>query len=149
VESVRESNELQLQRGIELVRAQPGRSVGVLGLSFKAGTDDLRESPVVRLVEALLGTGYRISIYDGNVNLARVLGANRAYIEAVVPHLTDLMVDDADAALACETVVVGNAAPEFGELVARAKGTVVDLVGLSLSDAQREALGDRYLGIAW
>jgi GDP-mannose 6-dehydrogenase len=149
--SVHESNDLQLRRGIELVLAQPGRSVGVLGLSFKAGTDDLRESPVVRLVEALLGKGYRVSIYDGNVNLSRVLGANREYIEAVVPHLADLMVDDADEVLErCESVVIGNGAPEFAELVAGTKAkSVVDLVGLSLSDAQREALGDRYVGIAW
>jgi GDP-mannose 6-dehydrogenase len=123
----------------------------VLGLSFKAGTDDLRESPVVRLVEALLGKGYRVSIYDGNVNLSRVLGANREYIEAVVPHLADLMVDDAHELLArSETVVVGNAAPEFAKLVAGTQAaTVVDLVGLSLTDAQREALGERYVGIAW
>jgi GDP-mannose 6-dehydrogenase len=148
--SVHESNDLHLRRGIELVLAQPGRSVGVLGLSFKAGTDDLRESPVVRLVEALLGKGYRVSIYDGNVNLSRVLGANREYIEAVVPHLADLMVDDAHEVLeGCETVVVGNAAPEFGELVAGASGRVVDLVGLPLTDAQRDALGERYVGIAW
>ena len=149
LEGVHESNELQLRRGIELVLAQPGRSVGVLGLSFKAGTDDLRESPVVRLVEALLGKGYRVSIYDGNVNLARVLGANLAYIESVVPHLAELMVDDPAAALDCETVVVGNGEPEFAELALQAKGAVVDLAGLALTDAQREALGERYLGIAW
>ena len=148
---VHESNDLHLRRGIDLVLAQPGRSVGVLGLSFKAGTDDLRESPVVRLVEALLGKGYRVSIYDGNVNLARVLGANREYIEAVVPHLAELMVDDALQLLdRCDTVVVGNAAPEFAELVVGTTAkSVVDLVGLPLTDAQREALGDRYAGIAW
>jgi len=77
IESVQESNALQLRRGIELVLAQPGKRVCVLGLSFKAGTDDLRESPVVQLVEALLGKGYKVRIYDGNVNIARVLGTNR------------------------------------------------------------------------
>ena len=148
---VHESNDLHLRRGIDLVLAQPGRSIGVLGLSFKAGTDDLRESPVVRLVEALLGKGYRVSIYDRNVNLARVLGANREYIEAVVPHLAELMVDDALELLErCDTVVVGNAAPEFAELVVGTTAkSVVDLVGLPLTDAQRGALGDRYAGIAW
>ena len=151
LQSVPESNELQLRRGIDLVLAQPGKRVGVLGLSFKAGTDDLRESPVVQLVEALVGKGYDVRIYDGNVNLARVLGTNRAYIEAVVPHLADLMVDDAEQLLAsCDTVVIGNDSPEFGGLVDGVDSQpVVDLVGLSLSDSQRDALSERYFGIAW
>jgi len=151
LQSVPESNEVQLGRGIELVQAQPGKRVGVLGLSFKAGTDDLRESPVVQLVETLVGKGYDVRIYDGNVNLARLLGTNRAYIEAVVPHLADLMVDDADQLLAsCDTVVIGNDSPEFVELIAGVDSQpVVDLVGLSLSESQREAIGERYLGIAW
>ena len=149
--SLPESNELQLRRGLELVLGQPGKRVGVLGLSFKAGTDDLRESPVVQLVEALIGKGYEVRIYDGNVNLARVLGTNRAYIEAVVPHLADLMVDDGEQLLAsCETVVIGNDSPEFAGLVDGVDSqSVIDLVGLSLSDSQREALGERYFGIAW
>ena len=151
LQSVPESNEVQLRRGIELVQAQPGKRVGVLGLSFKAGTDDLRESPVVQLVETLVGKGYDVRIYDGNVNLARLLGTNRAYIEAVVPHLADLMVDDADQLLAsCDTVVIGNDSPEFVGLIAGVDSQpVVDLVGLSLSESQREAIGERYLGIAW
>ena len=151
LESVQESNALQLRRGIELVLAQPGKRVGVLGLSFKAGTDDLRESPVVQLVEALLGKGYEVRIYDGNVNVARVLGTNREYIEAVVPHLADLMVDDASALLdGCDTIVVGNDSPEFAELVAGTREqVVVDLVALRLSDEQLRSLGDRYQGISW
>ena len=151
LQSVPESNQLQLHRGIELVLAQPGKRVGVLGLSFKAGTDDLRESPVVQLVETLVGKGYDVRIYDGNVNLARLLGTNRAYIEAVVPHLADLMVDDAEQLLrSCDTVVIGNDSPEFVGLVSGIDSQpVVDLVGLSLSDGQRERLGERYLGIAW
>jgi GDP-mannose 6-dehydrogenase len=151
LQSVPESNQLQLLRGIELVLAQPGKRVGVLGLSFKAGTDDLRESPVVQLVETLVGKGYDVRIYDGNVNLARLLGTNRAYIEAVVPHLADLMVDDAEQLLAsCDTVVIGNDSPEFVGLIADVDSQpVVDLVGLSLSDSEREAIGERYLGIAW
>jgi GDP-mannose 6-dehydrogenase len=151
LQSLPESNERQLRRGLELVLARPGKRVGVLGLSFKAGTDDLRESPVVQLVEALVGKGYEVRIYDGNVNLARLLGTNREYIESVVPHLADLMVDDARELLASsETVVVGNDSPEFGELLAATDGAaVIDLVGLSLSKAERESLGDRYQGIAW
>jgi GDP-mannose 6-dehydrogenase len=149
--SLPQSNELQLRRGLELVLAQPGKRVGVLGLSFKAGTDDLRESPVVQLVEALIGKGYEVRIFDGNVNLARLLGTNREYIESVVPHLAELMVADAGELVdSSDTVVVGNAMPEFAELVARSQaGPVVDLVGLPLTDRQRETLGDRYVGISW
>jgi GDP-mannose 6-dehydrogenase len=151
IESVQASNALQLRRGIELVLAQPGRRVGVLGLSFKAGTDDLRESPVVQVVEALLGKGYEVRIYDDNVNVARVLGTNREYIEAVVPHLADLMVDNPNELLAgSDTIVVGNGNPEFAELVSGAGDRlVVDLVGLGLSEEQRLVLGDRYQGISW
>ena len=151
LESVQESNALQLRRGIELVLAQPGKRVCVLGLSFKAGTDDLRESPVVQLVEALLGKGYEVRIYDGNVNVARVLGTNREYIEAVLPHLADLMVDDAEALLeGSDTIVVGNDSPEFAELVAGSEAqNVVDLVALRLSAEQLQSLGDRYRGISW
>ncbi len=151
LESVQESNAVQLRRGIELVLAQPGKRVCVLGLSFKAGTDDLRESPVVQLVETLLGKGYEVRIYDGNVNVARVLGTNREYIEAVLPHLADLMGDDAEALLdGCDTIVVGNDSPEFAGLVAGSDAqAVVDLVSLRLSDEQLRSLGERYRGVSW
>jgi len=151
LQSLPASNERQLKRGLELVLAQPGKRVGVLGLSFKAGTDDLRESPVVQLVEALVGKGYEVRIYDGNVNLARLLGTNREYIESVVPHLADLMVDDARELVgAAETIVVGNDSPEFGDLLAATDGQpVIDLAGLTLSEPQRDSLGERYLGISW
>jgi GDP-mannose 6-dehydrogenase len=149
--NVEESNAIQLRRGIDLVLAQPGRRVGVLGLSFKAGTDDLRESPIVQLVEALLGKGYEIQIYDDDVNLARVLGTNREYMEAVLPHLAELMVDDGEALLdRADTIVVGNSAPAFASLVSRSRNqAIVDLVGLGLSDEQCDSLGDRYHGISW
>jgi GDP-mannose 6-dehydrogenase len=149
--SLPQSNELQLRRGLELVLAEPGKRVGILGLSFKAGTDDLRESPVVQLVEALVGKGYEVRIYDGNVNLARLLGTNREYIESVVPHLAELMVDDPRRLLdSSDTIVVGNDNPEFCDLLASAnRAAVIDLVGLALSDDQRESLGERYRGIAW
>jgi len=151
LESVQESNALQLRRGIELVLAQPGKRVGVLGLSFKAGTDDLRESPVVQLVEALLGKGYEVRIFDGNVNVARVLGTNLEYIQAVVPHLAHLMADDPQQLLDnSDTLVVGNDSPDFGELLARGGDQpVIDLVGLRLSEEQLATLGERYRGISW
>jgi GDP-mannose 6-dehydrogenase len=115
--SVLPSNELQLERGLNAVVGAGHRKVGILGISFKAGTDDLRESPLVELTERLLGKGFDIKVYDRNVNLAKVSGANRTYILERIPHLSRLMVDSMDELLEhAETVVVGNADEEFVDL---------------------------------
>jgi GDP-mannose 6-dehydrogenase len=90
------------------------RRIGVLGFSFKAGTDDLRESPVIEVIERLIGKGYELRIYDKNVNLASLVGANRDYILNHIPHISKLMVADADAVLRFgQTIVIGNNDPEF------------------------------------
>src|SRR5205807_1420102 len=88
------SNEAHLRRALKLVQETGHRALGVLGLSFKAGTDDLRESPLVIFVETLLGRGYRIKIYDPNVLLSQLRGRNLAYVERHLPHLAALLVDD-------------------------------------------------------
>jgi GDP-mannose 6-dehydrogenase len=124
------SNELQIERALRAVAQQGHRKVGLLGLAFKAGTDDLRESPLVELAERLLGKGYELRIYDRCVNLARVRGANRFYALGRIPHLQRLMVSSLVDALAhADTVVIGNAAPEFRDLAARipAGKAVIDL----------------------
>jgi GDP-mannose 6-dehydrogenase len=142
------SNELQIERGIDMVMAAPGKKLGVLGFSFKAGTDDLRESPLVILIERLLGKGYDIRLYDKNVSLARLTGANRAYIENHIPHLARLMVDSVDRVLEhAETIVVGNGAPEFADIHTRTRPDqiVIDLV--RVDRAARS--GDSYQGICW
>src|SRR5690606_16304320 len=92
--SVLASNELQIRRAFSLLQAYGRRRIGVLGMSFKAGTDDLRESPLVGLIELLIGKGYELSIYDRNVSLAKLIGANRDYILEHIPHIERLMVDD-------------------------------------------------------
>src|SRR5579864_5298369 len=105
--------------------------VGILGFSFKAGTDDLRESPVVELTERLIGKGYDLRIYDGNVRLASIHGANRDYILHRIPHISRLMVDSIDEVLEhADTIVIGNGAPEFRDLPRRLSGrqTVIDFV---------------------
>ena len=107
------SNESQIRRGVEAVLETKRRRVGVIGLSFKPGTDDLRESPMVALVETLIGKGCQVRILDRNVSIARLVGANRRYIEEEIPHIASLMCEDIQTLLAhAEVLVIGNADEE-------------------------------------
>jgi GDP-mannose 6-dehydrogenase len=149
LESVMPSNELQIRRGFDLIKQTGRKKIGVLGFSFKAGTDDLRESPLVELVEMLIGKGYQVKLYDKNVSLARLHGANRAYIEREIPHIATLMCDSAEEVLAAsEVIVVGNKAPEFRDVLqhARPDQAVIDLVRIY---KDREPLAARYEGVCW
>lgn len=142
------SNERQIQRGLRMVTSQGNKKVGVLGLSFKAGTDDLRESPIVELVERLLGKGYDICIYDRNVNLAKLMGANRDYIFNHIPHIARLMVNNVDSVLErAQTIVVGNKAAEFAGIAEqlRKDQVLVDLVRIT----DRRSEKGKYDGICW
>ena len=142
------SNEQQIERALRAVMERGRRRIGILGFSFKAGTDDLRESPVVELAERLLGKGYDLRFYDGNVRLASLHGANRDYILHRIAHISRLMVASVDELLAhAETVVIGNAAPEFSDVPQRLREgqSVVDLV--RVSDAR--SVAGVYEGICW
>jgi GDP-mannose 6-dehydrogenase len=142
------SNEAQLERGVRAVIERGSRKVGILGFSFKAGTDDLRESPMVELTERLIGKGYDLRIYDSNVRLASIHGANRNYILNHIPHISRLMVPSIDDVLAhAETIVIGNAAPEFREVPRRlAEGqTLIDFVRVCNS----RSVAGVYEGICW
>jgi len=130
--SLMRSNAAQVQKAFDIIAAQDKRKVALLGLSFKAGTDDLRESPLVELAEMLIGKGFDLRIYDRNVEYARVHGANKDYIESKIPHVSSLLdsdfvgvVDDADV------IVLGNRDELFAPLAQRApEGKhVIDLVG--------------------
>jgi GDP-mannose 6-dehydrogenase len=115
--SVLPSNEIQIARGVRLVMESGNSRIGVLGFSFKAGTDDLRESPVIEVIERLIGKGYDLRIYDRSVNLAALVGANRDFILNRIPHISRLMVPTADEVLAhAQTVVIGNVDPEFSRI---------------------------------
>lgn len=132
--SVLPSNEKQVERGVKSVIESGNSRVGVLGFSFKAGTDDLRESPVIELIERLIGKGYDLRIYDRNVNLAALVGANRDFILNRIPHISRLMLPTADAVLAhAQTVVIGNNDPELQEIPSRLHEgqRLVDLVRIS------------------
>ena len=134
VNSILRSNELQIIRGLQLIMEKGHTRVGVLGFSFKAGTDDLRESPMIEVIERLLGKGYDLRIYDRNVQLAKLVGANRDFILHHIPHISKLMVDNIDAVLDhAETIVIGNQDPEFRSVRERLHNgqCVVDLVHVS------------------
>ncbi len=104
--SLMASNEESVKRAAKAIQAFGKKKIGVLGLAFKAGTDDMRESPVVELVETLLGKGYDIKIYDRNVSLARLMGSNKAYIESAIPHLAELLCERADDIAAHSDIVL-------------------------------------------
>ena len=142
------SNDNHIEHALRLVEDLGNKRVGLLGLSFKAGTDDLRESPVVTLVEKLLGKGYDLRIYDRNVSLAAIIGANKRYIEQVIPHISSLLVPDIEDVLEhADTLVIGNNAPEFREALQRVRPEqqVVDLVRLTDEGAKLP----NYQGICW
>jgi GDP-mannose 6-dehydrogenase len=146
--SILPSNDLQIRKAFDMVTATDTKKVGVLGFSFKAGTDDLRESPMVELIERLLGKGYELRIYDRNVNMARLMGANREFILDRIPHLAALMTDSIDSTLAhAEVVVIGNGDPEFRRVPSLLKGhqRIVDLVRVTDEFGRDGA----YDGICW
>jgi len=146
--NIQESNKRHIEFGIRLIQRTGKKKIGLLGLSFKEGTDDLRESPLVVLVETLLGKGYAIKIYDRNVNLAKLMGANKAYIEKQIPHISQLFVTSLDEVLAdSECVVVGNKDPEFANVLNRLRPDQV-LVDLVRIDRNRTSSGN-YEGICW
>jgi GDP-mannose 6-dehydrogenase len=149
LEAILPSNELQVMRGYELIKATGKKKIGVLGFSFKAGTDDLRESPLVELIERLIGKGYYVKLYDKNVSLARLHGANRAYIEHTIPHISSLMCDSIKEVLDdSDVIVLGNKAPEFATALenVRHDQVIVDLVRASKDTPAFDA---QYQGICW
>jgi GDP-mannose 6-dehydrogenase len=142
------SNERQIERGLRMIMDKGSKKVGILGFSFKAGTDDLRESPMVEVIERLLGKGYDLRLYDRNVKLASLVGANRDYILNRIPHISRLMVASIDEVLAfAETIVIGNGDKEFHGVVDRVRDgqVVVDLVRIAPS----QSVAGRYDGICW
>ena len=144
------SNETHLRRAVDMVIASGRRKIGFFGLSFKPGTDDLRESPLVELAERLIGKGFDVKIYDATVVLSRLIGANRSYIRQQLPHLGDLLTDNVDDVLAHgEVLIAGSRAPEVVDGIGRADSgkLIVDLVRLPNAVELR---GSRdYQGIVW
>ena len=147
IEAIGESNELQKKRAVQLIMAQGKRKVGILGLSFKAGTDDLRCSPIVDVVESLLGKGFEIRIYDKNVKVSELTGTNKDFIMAKIPHLQHFVSDDIEAVCGeSDVLVVTNKEKEFANLLAQyPQKIVVDLVR-QWKDVDYEG---HYEGLSW
>ena len=145
--SILPSNKQQIERALDMVLATGKKRIGVFGLSFKAGTDDLRESPMVTLIEALFGKGLQLIIYDRDVSLAQLFGANKEYIERQIPHIAQLMRTNIGEVLEfAEVLVVGNKSEEFNQIECKRKEgqVIIDLVRLF-----KKSSDDTYQGICW
>lgn len=145
--SIMNSNASQVQNAVDMVTASGGRKIAMLGLSFKAGTDDLRESPLVELAEQLIGKGFDLSIYDRNVEYARVHGANADYINARIPHVSSLLKADLHEVIeSADVIILGNKDELFETILTTLpKGKkVIDLVGF-----MEHASNDQLEGICW
>ena len=146
--AVLDSNQLQIERAVRMVTRTRKKKIGVLGFAFKAGTDDLRESPVVSLVERLIGKGFDVLLYDREVSVAKLVGSNKEYIEGEIPHISRLMADTMkDVVDNSEVIVIGNNASEFGEIekFISSEKVVIDLVRVF---GEKRSEG-KYEGICW
>jgi GDP-mannose 6-dehydrogenase len=145
--SILPSNEIQISRGLQLIVGKGHKRVGILGFSFKAGTDDLRESPLIEVIERLIGKGYDLRLYDKNVNIAKLVGANRDFILNHIPHISKLMVADIDALLNhAQTVVIGNKDPDFNGVPHRLHEGQVLVDFVRIIEARSK---NGYDGICW
>ena len=146
--AIERSNKLQIERGINSILGLKKQNIGILGLSFKGGTDDLRESPMVILVEALLGKGFCIKIYDKNVNMAKIFGANKKYIEKEISHISSLMSNSINEVIEhADVLVIGNKMDEIKEVsnLIKKDTVVIDLVRIN----RNEVADKKYMGICW
>src|SRR5262249_20926394 len=143
------SNSKQIDVAFNLIKKTGKKKIGVLGLSFKSGTEDLRESPIVDLIEGLIGKGYIVNIYDKEVVLARIFGANKRYIENTIPHISCLVKESAQKVIDdAELIVVGKKSPEFAEIVTNIDRSkiIIDLVRIVPYPGECRS---NYEGICW
>ena len=149
MQSILVSNRHQIDRAIDMVVGLGRRRIGLLGISFKAGTDDLRESPLVMMAEALIGKGLDLRIYDDAVSLARLVGANKEYIEREIPHIASLLVDSLTAVVDhAEVLIVGNNSPIFRTLPQHCRKSQI-VIDLARIEGLSDCAGIDYRGITW
>lgn len=148
LQSILESNRQHLEFAVEKVKSFPGRRVALLGIAFKSGTDDLRESPQLQLAERLIGSGYDVAIHDEHVSLNRLVGVNRDYVITRLPHIASLLRDDLEATIAdSEIIVVGHASPLYANVVelCNPDQVIIDLSG----GARPRRAASNYYGLTW
>jgi GDP-mannose 6-dehydrogenase len=147
INSINDSNEIQKQKAIDMIINKGKRTVGILGLSFKAGTDDLRSSPIVDVVERLLGKGFELKIYDKNVKVSELTGTNKDYIESKIPHLQRFITDNLSSVInKSEVIVVTNKESEFEDILEKYPNKIIiDLVRMW----DQVIYNGQYEGISW
>ena len=131
IQSLMPSNREQIDRAFKLITAKGKRRIGVLGFAFKSGTDDLRESPILELIEKLHGKGYELRLYDRNVEVSRLMGANLDFLNKTIPHVANMMVDSIEAVVeASDIIIIGNNEPMFHRIgtLARPDQIIIDMV---------------------
>jgi len=149
LDSLLRANRKQIEIAFNLIQRTGKNRIGVLGLSFKAGSDDMRESPIVMLVETLIGKGYKVAIYDEEVALAKLVGANKRYIEETIPHISSLMVSSPKEVIeGSDVVVVGTKNTRIHDAIVAYKNStvVIDLIGLYPEGMDG---APNYQGICW
>jgi len=147
--SILESNEYQIKKVVRKLMSYKRQSLGFLGLSFKEGTDDLRESPIVELVETMIGKGYNVRIHDHNVSLAKLMGANKKYIEKEIPHISELLCSSAEELVAqSDVLVLGSKEQSYAKLLHGMNGSkkIVDLVRFFTPEQHPPS---EYYGVCW
>lgn len=147
--SVLESNEHQVKKIIKKLMSYKGRSLGFLGLSFKDGTDDLRESPIVDVIETMIGKGYAVRIHDRNVSMAKLMGANKEYIEKEIPHISDLLCASPEELISkSDVLIIASKDSSYSALLKNVNGNkaIVDLVRLFTPEDHPQT---EYYGICW
>ena len=148
IDSINKSNELQISRAVEMIQHTGKKRIGFLGLSFKAGTDDLRNSPAVTVVETLLGKGYEVKIYDKNIHLSNLTGTNKVYIDHHIPHLSKLMVADInELGKDVDVIVINNKEKEYLEVLETTADSTVIVDMVRLPESMRSK--NNYVGINW
>jgi GDP-mannose 6-dehydrogenase len=148
INSIHKTNDIQMQRAIQIIYKFWNKKLGFLGLSFKEGTDDLRNSPAVTIIEALLGKGCDVSIYDKNINLSLLTGTNKEYIDSKIPHLASLMVNDSKKIIdSCDVIIINTKERDFIPMLEKIKDkkTIIDLVRLDENLINES----NYIGINW